>query len=202
VPVPASHAATPIDVLLAEIRAVRETQKEILELLRSRPTPAAEPAYSGGFEGFTAGDEREGDEPAAAPRPDTPPVRSRRRKSVLLIDDDPQTCRAAAAALEAAQVPVRIASDGQAGIAAIAEEKPDVIALELDMGGAMGGKDVINMIKATMEWVDVPLVLYTRAAIASQKDARTIHGADDYVAKGPDSAALLVTRVISFFRRA
>ena len=28
----------------------------------------------------------------------------------------------------------------------------------------MAGKDVINMIKATMEWVDIPIVLYTRAA--------------------------------------
>ena len=36
----------------------------------------------------------------------------------------------------------------------------------------MAGKDVVNMIKATMEWVDIPIVLYTRAAIANQKDAR------------------------------
>ena len=47
-----------------------------------------------------------------------------------------------------------------------------MIALELDLGGAMAGKDVINMIKATMEWVDIPIILYTRVAVESQKEAR------------------------------
>jgi DNA-binding response OmpR family regulator len=127
------------------------------------------------------------------------PVRSRRRKSVLLIDDDPASTSAAVAALEAAEVPVAVADDGNRAIAAIAQEKPDVIALELDMKGAMAGKDVVNMIKATMEWVDIPIVLYTRLPIASQKDAR-IHGADELVMKTEGPAAL-VARVISLFRK-
>jgi DNA-binding response OmpR family regulator len=68
------------------------------------------------------------------------------------------------------------------------------------MGGAMGGKDVINMIKATMEWVDIPILLYTRMPIENQKEARQIHGADEYVLKtaGPDA---LVARVITVFRK-
>src|SRR5262249_53594696 len=136
--------------------------------------------------------------PMAQPPP--PAVRSPKRKSVLLIDDDEKTRKAAHDAFERAQVPVRLASDGNAGLASIAMEKPDVIILELGLGGSMAGKDVINMIKATMEWVDIPIVLYTRQPVASQKEARTIHGADEYVLKeaGPDT---LVGRVISLFRR-
>jgi DNA-binding response OmpR family regulator len=65
----------------------------------------------------------------------------------------------------------------------------------------MAGKDVINMIKATMEWVDIPILLYTRLAIESQKEARTIHGADEFVPKGPGSPEALVAKVISIFRR-
>jgi hypothetical protein len=65
----------------------------------------------------------------------------------------------------------------------------------------MPGKDVVNVIKATMEWVDVPIVLYTRVPIESQKEARTIHGADELVPKGPGAADLLVARVIAIFRK-
>jgi CheY-like chemotaxis protein len=128
-------------------------------------------------------------------------MRSQRRKSVVLIDDDATTRTAAKAALEAAAVPVRVVDSGNAALSSIASERPDVIVIELEMGGAMGGKDVINMIKATMEWVDIPIVLYTRAAIANQKEARTIHGADEYVLKGAEGPKLLVSRVITLFRR-
>jgi DNA-binding response OmpR family regulator len=128
------------------------------------------------------------------------PVRTRRRKSVLLIDDDPVTRDAAVAEMEQAQVSVRAVADGNAGIQAIAAEKPDVIALELDISGSMAGKDVINMIKATMEWVDIPILLYTRVPLESQKEARTVHGADDLVLKRSGPAAL-VSRVITIFRR-
>jgi len=191
----ASLSHETVEVLLAEVRALRVVQEEILELLRARP------------DGFDSRPQGAGVEPSFATldevldEPPAPPVRTRRHKRVLLIDDDPRTRDEAVAALELAQIPVSTASDGGAGLAAIAAEKPDVIVLEVDMRGAMGGKDVVNMIKATMEWVDVPLILYTRAAIASQKDARTIHGADEFVVKGPTGAETLVATIVSTFRR-
>jgi DNA-binding response OmpR family regulator len=65
----------------------------------------------------------------------------------------------------------------------------------------MGGKDLVNMIKATMEWVDIPIVLWTREDVASQREARQIHGADEVVLKSGGPAAL-AARVITVFRRA
>jgi CheY-like chemotaxis protein len=180
------------EAVLAELKALRSVQDDILELLRERSESeilrAVEtPAQLGGtFE-------------------DTPPLvaplRARRAKSVLVIDDDAQTRAAAVEELERAAVPVRAFGDGQAGLEAIAAEKPDVITLEVDMRGAMGGKDVINMIKATMEWVDIPIVLYTRVAVENQREARTVHGADEFVLKTAGPAAL-VARCIALFRRA
>ena len=120
---------------------------------------------------------------------------------MLLVDDDPDTREAAATALRRAQIPVRPVGDGKGALAAIAAEKPDVNVLELDFGGAMSGTDVINMIKATMEWVDIPIVLYTRAPIASETEARQIHGGDGYVPKGPGSPDTLVAHVIGAFQR-
>ena len=186
---PPPRTETPQEQVLAELKAIRETQAEVLALLRARPSGAVggEPDGAGAMEpGFLA--------------PGRSRVRTRQRKSLLLIDDDPATRAAAVAALEQAQVPVRAVADGNAGIQAIAADKPDVIAMELGIGGSMAAKDVINMIKATMEWVDIPIILYTRLPVESQKEARTLHGADDLVLKrsGPPT---LLSHVIAAFRR-
>ena len=127
-------------------------------------------------------------------------MRSRQRKTVLLIDDDPKTREASTAELQAADIPAIAFGDGRAALEAMAKERPDVIALELDLAGALAGKDVINMIKATMDWVDIPIILYTRAAVESQREARQAHGADDVVLKRSGPAAL-VSKVVALFRR-
>lgn len=199
-PEPPSDAPPPapggLEGLFAELRAVRAAQDEILALLKERLAGAAGgPAAATGADAPLGADDT-GPTPALVSA-----VRSRRRKTVLLIDDDPSSRIAALQALEHAEVPTRTAQDGSAGLAAIAQEKPDVIVLELGIDGAMSGKDVVNMVKATMEWVDVPIVLYTRVPIESQKEARIIHGADELVPKGPDGANLLVARVIGLFRK-
>jgi CheY-like chemotaxis protein len=178
---PASSSQETLDLVLRELRAVRDLQERILDLLAR--SPAAERASS------------DGDDEAAVS-----PIRVRRRKSVVLIDDDPITREAAVAELTQADVPVRAYPNGNAAVSAIAEEKPDVIVLELTLAGEMEGRDVINMIKATMEWVDIPIVLWTREQVQNQREARLVHGADEIVLKSSGASAL-VARVITLFRR-
>ena len=76
-----------------------------------------------------------------------------------------------------------------------------MVILELGINGAMSGKDFVNRVKATMEWVDLPIVLYTRMPIEGQKEARIIHGADELVPKGAGAPEALVQRVIGLFRK-
>jgi CheY-like chemotaxis protein/DNA-directed RNA polymerase subunit RPC12/RpoP len=183
-----AEAEGALDLVLKELQALRDTQERILRAVDDlrRASRSAPPAGGAGLAG--------GDEPGFWP------IRDGRRKSIVLVDDDPQTREAAAAELRRAEIPVRTYADGSAALSGIAEEKPDVIVLELGVGGDMGGKDLVNMIKATMEWVDIPIVLWTREAISSQKEARQIHGADEVVPKSGGPAAL-VARVINVFRR-
>ena len=194
VPAPLPAAAAPagpasLEDVLSELKAVRGLQVEILSMLKAMASvtgPAAAPSG-------------EGEDPYP---PATPTVRTRRRKSVLVIDDDEETRKAAVAAFEQAEVPVTTAKDGTAGLEAMASgERPDVVVLELGLAGRMAGKDVVNMIKATMEWVDIPIVLYTRLPVDGQKEARLVHGADELVPKGPGAPEALVARVIALFRR-
>jgi len=183
-------------VLLSEVREVRETQHLILEALeRLRAAATAPHAPVPAAAGLAP------PEVVAPAGAGLSPIRDRRRRTVVLVDDDPQTREAAVAELEHADVPVRAFDDGNAALSAIAEEKPDVIVLELGTGGDMGGKDFVNFVKATMEWVDIPIILWTREPVANQKEARQIHGADEVVPKSGGSAALLA-RVITVFRRA
>jgi CheY-like chemotaxis protein len=168
-----------LELLHAEILALRAVQDEILSLLRHGDDPPAREAEEG---------------------PILSPVRSQRRKSIIVVDDDLATRDAAVAALQQADVPVRAVGDGHAALAAIAAEKPDVIAIEIGLGGELAGKDIVNTIKATMEWVDVPIVLWTREEVASQREARLVHGADEVVRKASGAEALVAT-VITLFRR-
>ncbi|HXY38446.1 MAG TPA: response regulator, partial [Vicinamibacteria bacterium] len=179
---PPSLAET-LETLVREVRALRQGQDRVLALLETR-----------------AGSARSGDGEEDEQAPALSPIRAGSRKSVVLIDDDTATREAAVTELEQADVPVRAFPDGNSAISGIAEQKPDVIILELGLDGQMAGKDVINMIKATMEWVDIPIVLWTRMAVASQKEARLIHGADEIVPKAAGAGAL-VGRVINIFRR-
>ena len=178
---PPSSGGTPatLEEVLRELQMIHATQLRILDLVGR-------------------------DKSVRPPAEDTQvlsPIRQRRQKTVLLVDDDPETREAAEKELLAADVPVRWADEGNAALALIAEEKPDVIILELGLGGDMGGKDLINMIKATMEWIDIPIVLWTREPVTTQKEARMTHGADEVVPKSSGATAL-VTRVITLFRRA
>jgi len=188
-PPSASHAhegGVTLAALHHEIQVLQALQQETLDLLR----------HLGG--GAPAPSERASEAEAG---PVLSPLRSQRRKSVLLVDDDSRTRDAARVGLEEADVPVRPVDTGSAALQEIASEKPDVIVIELGMAGDMAGKDVINLIKATMEWVDIPIVLWTREEIDSQREARQVHGADEIVRKssGPEA---LVACVISLFRRA
>jgi CheY-like chemotaxis protein/predicted RNA-binding Zn-ribbon protein involved in translation (DUF1610 family) len=179
-----------LEAVLREVRALHETQDLILRAVQDLRRAVSSSAPAGAdYAGLGGGEE-----------PGFSPIRDGLRKTVVLVDDDPATREAAAAELRRAEVPVRAFDDGNAAISAIAEEKPDVIVLELGLAGDMGGKDLVNMIKATMEWVDIPIVLWTREAVSSQKEARQIHGADEVVPKSGGPAAL-VARVINVFRR-
>lgn len=173
-----------IEALMVEVKALRQLQEETLALLRSGT--------------FTPQQQRDVADELGLPS--LPAVRARRRKKVLLIDDDRETRRATEEVLDAAEIPLRVVSDGKTALAAIAEDKPDVVVMELDIARPMAGSDVIHTIKATKDWVDIPIILYTRAPIVSQREARTAHDADDFVPK-QDGPEALLARVVMLFRQ-
>ena len=172
--------------------ALYQTQKQMLALLQERLGPVR------AMEDVPKSDTITGDDDFAAFPPAT--TRASKRKSVLLIDDDDASRTTAVAALEKAEVLVRTAVNGQAAMELLTEETPDVIALEGEMSGEISGRDIVDRIKAVMEWVNIPILLYTQARLESQQEARTKYGADSYILKGPKGPDALVSQVIALFR--
>jgi len=52
-----------------------------------------------------------------------------------------------------------------------------------------------------MEWVNIPVVIYTRANLPGVEEARLLYGADELVLKGERGGEALVSHVIAIFRR-
>jgi PAS domain S-box-containing protein len=71
----------------------------------------------------------------------------RRNASVLVIDDDPDVRGFIVASLEDFGYRVRDAADGEAGLTAFAEERPDLVILDYAMPGLSGGEVAARILK-------------------------------------------------------
>jgi CheY-like chemotaxis protein len=179
VPPAVTQAGMALEMLLDEIRAIRKTQEQILSLLQGRGDPGSEV-------------EPEARAGARVTRADG--------HMVLLVDDDAKARQEAEAALRQL-ADVKTAPDGNAALATIAMERPSAVVIELGIGGSMPGRDLVNMIKATMEWVDIPVLLYTKLELEDDHDARLEHGVDAIVKKGPGSAKALAQKVAAVLKK-
>jgi DNA-binding response OmpR family regulator len=109
---------------------------------------------------------------------------------ILVVDDEPRYIRAIQINLEASGYEVITARDGQTAIELAAGEEPDLILLDIRMGG-LDGYEVCRRIR---EFSAVPIIMLTALAEDADKVAGLDVGADDYVTK-PFSADELLARV-------
>ncbi|MGH3716007.1 MAG: response regulator transcription factor [Micromonosporaceae bacterium] len=116
---------------------------------------------------------------------------------VLVVDDDPTVSDVVRRYLERAGITVTLAGDGPAALTAYAEQRPDLVVLDLMLPG-MDGIEVCRRMRAHS---DVPVVMLTALGEESDRVVGLQTGADDYVTK-PFSPRELVLRVQSVLRRA
>lgn len=82
------------------------------------------------------------------------------RGVVLLVDDEPHIPMVVGRKLKAAGFEVITASDGEEGLAAAQESKPDVIITDLQMP-FMSGAELAEALRADEKLRDIPVVLLT-----------------------------------------
>ena len=117
----------------------------------------------------------------------------RRTGHVLVVDDDALNRRLVTATLAREGLRTTSANDGAAALAAIGEDPPDVILLDIEMPG-MNGIEVLERIKSDEKLRHLPVVM-----ISGIDDAQSVvrcleAGADDFLPK-PFDAAILRARI-------
>jgi DNA-binding response OmpR family regulator len=116
---------------------------------------------------------------------------------VLVVDDDPTVSDVVRRYLEQDGYRVRLAADGLAALAAVADDRPDLVVLDLMMPG-LDGLEVCRQLRNRLP--DLPVVMLTALGEEADRVIGLEVGADDYLTK-PFSPRELVLRVRSVLRR-
>ncbi len=130
---------------------------------------------------------------ARATRAKTPPSGFR---PMLIVDDDAVIAEETRRVCEKLGFAPMVVNAVRPALDAMGRERPVLLILEPLLAGELSGKDLVNYVKSTMEWIEIPILIHTRAAIANHEHARTDYGADDYVIKGDGSIDLLAKKII------
>jgi DNA-binding response OmpR family regulator len=113
--------------------------------------------------------------------------------SILVVDDEPNIVLSLEYLMKQAGYRVRVVSDGDAALAAIAEEKPDLLLLDAMMP-KRDGFDVCQTVRANPAWVGIRIIMLTAKGREAERDKGLALGADDYITK-PFSTLEVVERV-------
>jgi DNA-binding response OmpR family regulator len=102
--------------------------------------------------------------------------------SVLIADDDPNILRALAFIVAEKGHTVRTAVDGEAALAAIAEQEPDLLILDVMMP-KKNGYDVCRVLRSDLRHDDLRIVMLTAKGREADKRAGLDLGVDAYLTK-------------------
>ena len=120
------------------------------------------------------------------------------QKKILVVDDDPDMVAAVEAVLRGGSYNVVIASDGEEGLRKVAEEKPDLIILDVIMPGKHG-LQVCRELKTDPQYESfsqIPVLMLTvypddrEKMYLSMREGMTME-AEDYIQKPFDPDELL-----------
>jgi two-component system alkaline phosphatase synthesis response regulator PhoP len=102
--------------------------------------------------------------------------------SILIADDDPNIVLALRFLMEKEGYRVRVATDGEAALAAIARHRPDLVVLDVMMP-RRNGFDVCTAVRADPRLADTRIIMLTAKGLDGERNRGLRAGADDYVTK-------------------
>src|SRR3990172_4352088 len=109
-------------------------------------------------------------------------------KKILIVEDTALNLDLLVQLLEE-NYQVVTAGDGQAGVAAANEERPDLILMDMALP-ILNGWDATKKIKAMPELRDIPIIALTSHAMSGDKEKALAAGCDDYMTKPLDENLL------------
>ncbi len=119
---------------------------------------------------------------------------------VLVVEDDQDIAELVCFNLQQQGIPAKAVADGEQALAAVKDEQPALVVLDLMLPG-MTGLEVCKHIRSDPVTAALPIVILTARATEVDRILGLEMGADDYVTK-PFSPRELVARVRAVLRRA
>jgi two-component system response regulator AtoC len=108
---------------------------------------------------------------------------------ILIVDDEPFNVDLLEQELEDQGYDTLAAADGEAALALLDDETPDLILLDWMMPG-LDGLDVLKRLKDEPRWSRIPVIMLTARTSTEDKVRGLDAGADDYVTKPIDESEL------------
>lgn len=91
-------------------------------------------------------------------------------KSVMVLDDDAVSRKVLAAALERAGCTVSAVGEAEAAFAMLKETRPDVVVLDIVLGGTLDGFDFCRAMRSNPQYAGIPAIFVTGHTEAQYRD--------------------------------
>jgi len=119
--------------------------------------------------------------------------------SILIVEDEEPIQILLSYNLESEGYRVRHTAEGEAVMALIGEERPDLILLDWMLPG-ISGIEVCRLLRTRPETRDIPVIMLTARSEEAERVRGLATGADDYMVK-PFSVPELLARIRTILRR-
>ena len=117
-------------------------------------------------------------------------------KRILVVEDHEDNRQILRDLLASAGYDMIEAEDGEAGVAAAAAERPDLILMDIQLP-ILDGYEATRRIKANPALNAIPIIVVTSYALSGDEDKARVAGCDAYIAK-PYRPRLLLARIREF----
>ena len=118
---------------------------------------------------------------------------------IYYVEDDDNIRELVVYTLLQMNMPCRGFAEGKTFRAAIAEEKPDLVLLDIMLPGE-DGMSLLQFLRENQQTAEIPVIMLTAKGTEMDKVQGLDHGADDYMTK-PFGMAELVARIRARLRR-
>lgn len=108
---------------------------------------------------------------------------------ILIVDDNPTNLKLVTYLMKASGYDVRTASDAESAITAIAECKPRLVLMDVQLPG-IDGLELTRRLKADATTADIKIIAVTAYAMKGDEEKAMAAGCDGYVTKPIDTRKL------------
>lgn len=106
-------------------------------------------------------------------------------RKILIVDDEPDILETIKYRFEAEGYECVSAPDGQAGLAMVKSEEPDIVILD-EMMPKLNGYKMCALLKADARFKALPVIIYTARLVTDEEDLKKNIGMDAVICKTAD----------------